>query len=112
MQIESPEELYEEYLLDKLSLRYIKKDQPLPEMEIKIEADALDSYQFKTKTKLDLTGLDIWFSSVEMNIAFKEELLKSQKDLEDAKHLRIVYSEQINENEIVKIKQMINKYRK
>ena len=34
-----------------------------------------------------------------LHIAFKEELLKSPKDLEDSRHLRIVYSEKINEEE-------------
>lgn len=51
-----------------------------------------------------MTGLDIYFSSIEMNIAFKEELLKSEKDLDDAKHLRIVYGSKVNNLEIEKIK--------
>jgi hypothetical protein len=42
-----------------------------------------------------------------MNIAFKENYLKSKKDLEDARHLRIVYEELINEEEIINIKRMI-----
>jgi hypothetical protein len=46
-----------------------------------------------------------------MNIAFKEEYLKSDKDLEDARHLRIVYEEEIDENEIKKIKEKIRKLR-
>ncbi len=46
-----------------------------------------------------------------MNIAFKEEYLKSDKDLEDAKHLRIVYDKEVDESEIRKIKGMIRKMR-
>lgn len=111
MQGDNPEELYNEYLKDYLSLRYTFKDSPVPEMEIKFSKDKLDEYQLKTKTKLPLTNIDIWYSSINMNIAFKEELLKSQKDLEDAKHLRIIYSEKVDEKEIKKIKQMIKKYR-
>ena len=38
---------------------------------------------------------------------FKENYLKSKKDLEDARHLRIVYEELINEEEIINIKRMI-----
>ena len=78
-------------------------------MELKFTKDLLDEYQLKTKVKLKLTGLDIWFSSIEMNIAFKEEYLKSPKDLEDARHLRIVYKENIKEEEIKKIKDMLSK---
>ena len=80
-------------------------------MELKFAKDALDEYQLKTKAKLPLTGLDIWFSSINMNLAFKEELLKSDKDLEDARHLRIVYKELVDEKEIDKIKKMIKRYR-
>ena len=46
-----------------------------------------------------------------MNIAFKEELLKSEKDIDDAKHLRIIYSDVLDENEIKKIKAEIHRLR-
>ncbi len=52
-----------------------------------------------------------WFSSIAMNIAFKEEYLKSDKDMEDARHLRVVYSDKINEKEINEIKKLIKKIR-
>ena len=76
-------------------------------MELKFAVDQLDEYQLKTKTKIPQTGLDLFFSSINMNIAFKEEYLKSQKDLEDAKHLRNVYSDSVDEEEIKKIKKKI-----
>ena len=55
--------------------------------------------------------MNFYFSSIETNIAFKEELLKSPKDLTDAKHLRIIYEDKLNEEEIKKIKVLINTYR-
>ena len=110
MQSDNPKELYE-YLKEHLSLRYTLKDSPVPEMEMKFSKDKLDEYQLETRTKLKLTDLDVWFSSVNMNIAFKEKLLKSPKDLEDARHLRIIYKEQVDEAEIIKIKKMIQRYR-
>lgn len=111
VQSENPDEIYDEYLTQNLSVRYTYKDKPLPEMEVKFAKDALDEQQLKTRVKIPLTGLDVWFSSIAMNIAFKEEYLKSQKDIEDATYLRKVYAEQINEKEIQAIKQMIRKYR-
>ena len=111
IQSDNPDNIYDEYLVQNVSVRYTYKNRPLPEMEIKFVKDGLDNYQLKTKRKLPLTGLDIWFSSVNMNIAFKEEYLKSPKDMEDAQHLRKVYDNEINENEINKIKEMIRKYR-
>ncbi len=110
MQSDDPAEVYS-YLDEGINVRYTLKSTPLPEMEVKFAKDALDEYQLKTRQKIPLTGLDIWFSSINMNIAFKEEYLKSDKDLEDAKHLRIVYSDLINEAEIMRIKQQIRKMR-
>jgi len=111
MQNDNPEEIYDEYLSQDLSIRYTYKNIPLPQMEMKFAKDELDEYQLKTRIKIPLTGLEVWFSSIEMNIAFKEEYLKSDKDLEDSKHLRIVYADKINEKEINRIKQMINESR-
>ncbi|MFH1398679.1 MAG: hypothetical protein ABIG95_01040 [Candidatus Woesearchaeota archaeon] len=110
MQSDLPEEIFR-YLEDKLAVRYTLSDLPLPEMELKFSKDALDEYQIKTRVKLPLTGLDLWFSSINMNIAFKEGLLKSDKDLKDAEHLRKIYPELVSEDEISNIKQMIRKLR-
>jgi len=111
MQGSDPEALYEDYLKDSASIRYTYKEHILPEMEFKLAKDALDEYQLRNRVKLPMTGLDVWFSSINANIAFKEELLKSDKDIEDAKHLRIVYSSQVDEKEISNIKRMIKKMR-
>ena len=100
-----------EYLADNTSIRFTKKGTMLPEMEIKFAKDFLDNYQLQHREKFELTGLDIWFSNVNVNIAFKEELLKSPKDLEDSRHLRIVYSEKVNEQEIQEIKKLIKRLR-
>lgn len=111
MQSDNSEDIYDEYLVQNLSIRYTYKNKPLPQMEIKFAKDKLDEYQLKTRTKIPLTGLDVWFSSIEMNVAFKEEYLKSEKDLEDAKHLRTAFADKINEKEIDKIKQLIHELR-
>jgi hypothetical protein len=111
MQSSYPDELYEKYLSKNTSIRYARTGMAVPEMELKLSRDGLDEYQLKTRKKLPLTGLNLYFSSIEMNIAFKEELLKSDKDMEDARHLRIVYEGKINDTEIEKIKQMIRRLR-
>lgn len=109
-QSENPEVILE-YLMDNTSVRYTRRGEMLPEMELKFAKDELDDYQLKTRQKMPFTGLEVYFSSIEMNIAFKEELLKSDKDLEDAKHLRIIYKESIDETEISRIKSKIRELR-
>jgi hypothetical protein len=80
-------------------------------MEVKFVKDMVDEYQMKNGLKLPLTGLDVWFSNVNVNIAFKEELLKSSKDMEDSRHLRLVFKEMVDEEEIESVKGLIRKFR-
>lgn len=113
IQSDNPEDIFMQYLNKGDSIRYVwnKKGYFPPEMEIKFAKDELDLNQINTRIKLPLTGLDIYFSSIEDNIAFKEEWLKSDKDIEDAKHLRIIYEEKIDENKINDIKEKIRRFR-
>ena len=113
MQADNPEIIYEEYLSNGASVRYVNDEVGFfpPEMEIKFAKDSLDEEQLKNRVKLPLTGVDIYFSPIEDNIAFKEELLKSDKDMEDARHLRIIYEGKIDEGKIDKIKKDIRRIR-
>ncbi len=111
MQSDNPQIIYHDYLDKNVSVRYTSKETPLPEMELKFAKDVLDNYQLQTRKKIPLTDLDVWFSSIEMNIAFKEEYLKSPKDLDDAHHLRTIFKDEIDEGEINRIKEMIKKCR-
>ncbi|MEK6878366.1 MAG: hypothetical protein AABY22_02095 [Nanoarchaeota archaeon] len=111
MQSSKVEDVYD-YLDNGDSVRYVEREdlQP-PEMEVKFVKDEIDALQMETRKKLELTGMDIWFSSIEFNIAFKEELLKTPKDMEDAKHLRIIYKEEIDNNFIEFVKNKIRELR-
>ena len=111
MQSTQIEDIYE-YLIHKDSVRYVRQGSLMPpEMEVKFVKDEIDELQMATRKKFEFTGLDLWFSSIEFNVAFKEELLKANKDMEDARHLRIIYKDKIDENFINEIKKMIRKLR-
>ena len=111
MQSDSPQTIYDSYLKGGESVRYVEDNKGLfpPEMEVKLTKDHLDEQQLNERIKMPLTGLNVYFSPVEWNIAFKEELLKSDKDIEDAKHLRIIYSSEIDKQKIDEIKKQIRK---
>lgn len=113
IQSDNSEVIFDNYLSQEISVRYVYEDEGYfpPEMEVKFPKDELDEEQLRDRIKLPLTGLDVYFSTIESNIAFKEEYLGSEKDIEDAKHLRIIYKEKINEDEIEKIKEKIRKWR-
>lgn len=103
--------LFEDYLNTGVSIRYRRIGEFLPEMELKFAKDSLDEYQLTTRKKFPLTSTELYFSSIESNIAFKEELLKSPKDVDDARHLRIAYKGEISEDEIKHIKKEIKRLR-
>ncbi|MBI4044702.1 MAG: hypothetical protein HY392_03260 [Candidatus Diapherotrites archaeon] len=107
----NPLDLFNDYLIENSALRYTRKSQFIPEMEVKFAKDALDEKQIAERVKLPLTNLPFYFSSIETNIAFKEELLKSPKDIGDARHLRIIYSEKLDEKKISELKKLVKKYR-
>ncbi|MDP3986830.1 MAG: hypothetical protein Q8P81_01240 [Nanoarchaeota archaeon] len=111
MQSDSAEVVYDDYMKEGGSVRYTRKGEFLPEMEIKFAKDDLDDEQINSRQKIPFTKLDVYFSSVEGNIAFKEELLGSDKDLEDAQHLRIIYEGKLDEDKINKIKSRIGELR-
>ncbi len=108
MQSSNSEEVYS-YLEHGDNIRYTRKENKMfpPEMDIHFAKDELDEWQLRERQKLDFIGLDVWFSSIEFNIAFKEELLKNDKDIEDAEHLRRIYLGKFSEEKINKIKNMI-----
>jgi len=98
-----------EHLVGKLNVRYSWKGQELPNMEVKFAKDSLDDAQFETRRKLKFTGVDVFFPKIEESIAFKEEYLGSDKDLEDAKHLRLIYMDKLDEGYIDEYKKRIRR---
>lgn len=110
IQSQNSEEVFD-YLDKGDSIRYVWKNEHLPEMEIHFAKDVLDGIQLEERIKMPFTRLNIWFAPLEGNIAFKEEWLKSEKDMEDAKHLRIVYEGEFSEDKINKFKKLIKKVR-
>jgi hypothetical protein len=105
------ENLFDGYLIEKTAIRYVEKGNIIPNMEVKLAKDIIDDIQLKERIKIPETGVDVWFSSIETNIAFKEEYLQSEKDIEDAEHLRIRFRGKINEKNINRMKHLIKEVR-
>ncbi|MCK4997713.1 hypothetical protein KAS08_05400 [Candidatus Pacearchaeota archaeon] len=98
-----------ENLTGKLNVRYSWKGIELPNMEVKFAKDSLDDEQLETRKKIEFTDVDVFFPKIEESIAFKEEFLGSNKDIEDAKHLRLIYLDRLDEDYIEKYKEKIRR---
>ncbi|MFT4309536.1 MAG: hypothetical protein ACMXYL_03550 [Candidatus Woesearchaeota archaeon] len=100
------EELYS-LLESKHSIRYGFNNNPFPNMEIKFAKNQIDYLALKTRIIVRLPSKDIYISDLNLQIAFKEKILASSKDIEDAMHLRKTFKEQIEEDKIKIYKELM-----
>ncbi len=89
--IDNSEELYKEYLQDNLSVNMWRKDLPLIRVEMKIAKKQSQKMALRDKIKVFYNGGFLFFSPIEYQISYKKAILKSEKDMEDARHLEIVF---------------------
>jgi hypothetical protein len=93
------------YLID-ANVRYVYKDSILPNMEVKFAKSLIDIDNLEHRKKYSLTGPDVYFAPLECAILYKELLLGSDKDLEDALHLRKVYDSELSNESFAKYERL------
>ncbi len=89
------------------SIRFALKDMIQPNFELKFVSNKLHEISMKEKIKIIIGEREFWTSSIEMQIAYKENMLGSDKDKEDAAHLRELFGKNLNFSLIEKYKKMI-----
>ena len=95
------------YLKDGLPIRVAIKDQAIPNFEIKLAKTLLNKEAFKDSIIVKTTLGELKISSLERQIAFKKYYLKSDKDLEDSKHIETLFKKNINYNKVEEYKRLI-----
>ena len=105
---DSPEEIYD-YLIDNLAVRFAKKDETIPNFEVKFPKTKIDEETFKDCIAVKMPEGSIKISSLEIQIAFKKYYLKSDKDLEDAKHIEHIFKDKIDIEKVYKYKGILEK---
>ncbi|MBI2522906.1 hypothetical protein HYW19_00800 [Candidatus Woesearchaeota archaeon] len=94
-----------EILRSKHSIRFAIEPNISPNVEIKFSKDFYDDIALKNPITVKIGNNGIKTSFLELQIAYKEEVLKNNKDLEDARHIRLVAKGHLN-------KSLINEYKK
>lgn len=97
-------------MLEEHAIRFAKKE-PVPNIEFKIIKTDFDRYSFENRLKIIVDKDILLISPLEMQIAFKlflatngtDEELRTDKDVEDARHLYRLFMDKINKDELVKI---------
>jgi len=103
---EQPKDVYN-YLADGLAVRFARKKETIPNFEVKFAVTSLAQESFHDKLLVKTAKGDLFISSLERQIAFKRYYLKSEKDLEDAKHIEEIFKEKIDIKKIEVYKRMI-----
>jgi len=107
-------------MLKEHAIRFFTKGRPVPNIEFKIIKTDLDEYSYKNKIKVILKKGKIFISPLELQIAYKlflaadgtEQELKSDKDIEDARHLYSLFKEKINKEEFLIFVDKLNVHKK
>jgi len=101
-------DLYE-ILSSKHSIRFAIEPNVSPNVEIKFSKDVYDDIALSKPVIVKIEDKELKTSFLELQIAYKEEVLKSNKDLEDARHLRIIAKGNLNENLIKEYKKELRR---
>jgi len=99
-----------EYLEGNLAVRFARKNTMIPNIELKWAKNEFDEISLKNRIEINIGTFSICVSQLEMQIAFKEMVLKSPKDLDDALHIRDVAKEYLDDKLIEKYKVMLNEF--
>ena len=97
------------YLSNGMAIRFAIKNETIPNFKIKFAKKKLTIESFKDRITVITKGGKIKISSLERQIAFKRYYLKSDKDLEDAKHIEELFRNSIDYKKINIYKNLIMK---
>lgn len=92
---ENPKDAFENYLKEKIGIRFAEKGKFIPNFELKFPKTRYNIYSLKSKVEVILNGQKLNTSQLEMQIAFKLKL-GSEKDFEDARHLYNIFREHLD----------------
>jgi|SRR3989338_3469114 len=92
-----------DYLRSGIAVRFAPDGIVIPNMEILFAPDKVQKLALATRIPAFVGKEKIFVSDLELQIAYKERVLKSPKDMEDARHLRLLLGNGIN-------KLKLNKY--
>ena len=95
------------YTQDNLAVRFAKNNSVIPNIELKFAKNKIDDITLAKTITVKLNREYIIISHLELQIAFKEVVLKSPKDMEDARHIRNIAEGHLDKTLIKKYEMML-----
>lgn len=115
---QNPKKAYDEYLLTGHAIRFSRKKEYVPNMELKFPKVELEAWALENRKEVVVNSKKLFISPIELQISFKLFLGKggNEKDIEDAKHLYEIFKDKLDMeilkefNRKLKIEDLFNKY--
>lgn len=105
----SPKSAYETYLATGHSVRFSRKNEFIPNIEVKFPKAELDYWALHSRKEVLLNGKHALFiSPIELQIPFKL-LLGSEKDIEDARYLYYIFKDRLDNKLLMKFVKKLDK---
>ena len=97
------------YVKDMKNIRFAKKDEMFPNIEfISInETRKAKYFEFTHPQKIKIKDFEFKIPPIEFEILYKEIILKGKKDIADARHLRIFFSDIVNNKKFEEYEKII-----
>ena len=97
MNTHNPDEAYYTYLSDNIPIRFSKKNDFIPNFEIKFPKIELDKWTLSERKKVLVNDYKLFISPLELEIPYKL-YLGSEKDIEDARFLYKLFKNYLDVN--------------
>jgi hypothetical protein len=105
---DNAEEIYE-YIKNMQNIRFARVGEVFPNMECVIIDKSKKSqfYEFNHPQKIRVQNFEFKIPPIEFEILYKEIILGSNKDIADAKHLRVFFSDILSEKKFEEYRKII-----
>ena len=95
------------YLNDNTAIRFAKKGEVIPNMEVKFARKSFDRHTMEDSVKVIIGKNIIFIPSIEEQIVFKKIILGSDKDKEDARHLEEIFKDMLDKSKLSKLEKAV-----
>jgi hypothetical protein len=99
-----------ECLTEGIAVRFAKQNTMIPNIEMKWAKNTIDEVTLQTHLTVILPMGTLRISQLELQIAFKEMVLRSPKDREDARHLRKIAEGYLDNKLLQHYKEMLRDF--
>ncbi|MBI4454195.1 hypothetical protein HY636_06125 [Candidatus Woesearchaeota archaeon] len=104
---ENVKDAYNDYLTTGCAIRFSKKGEAIPNIEIKFPKTELDIWTLNNKKEILLNRNHLFISPLELQIPFKL-FLGSEKDIEDARFLYNLFKDKLNKALLLEFNRKLN----